>query len=77
MDNGIDALEIAVGLRDALINSGLTMESIHNSGPAEIASILGIDLYVAKIIFDESLKWRKKFTRKEYRTNITRERKRD
>ncbi len=73
MDNGIDVLEIAAGLRDALINSGLTIESIHNSGPAEIASILGIDLYVAKIIFDESLKWGKKFTGKDYHTNITRE----
>jgi hypothetical protein len=43
MDHGIDELEIATGLKDALINSGLTIESILNSGPVEIASVLGID----------------------------------
>ena len=56
MDHGIDALEIATGLKDALINSGLTIESILNSGPVEIASVLGIDVYVAKIIFDATEK---------------------
>ena len=49
-------LEIASGLKDALINSGLTIESILNSGPVEIASMLGIDVYVAKIIFDATEK---------------------
>jgi hypothetical protein len=52
MGHGIDVLEIATGLKDALINNGLTIESIFNFGPAGIASILGIDVYVAKIIFD-------------------------
>lgn len=56
MDHGIDELEIATGLKDALINSGLTIESILNSGPVEIASVLGIDVYVAKIIFDATEK---------------------
>lgn len=56
MNHGIDALEIATGLKDALINSGLTIESILNSGPVEIASILGIDVYVAKIVFDATLR---------------------
>ena len=56
MDHGIDALEIATGLKNALINSGLTIESILNSGPVEIASVLGIDVYVAKIIFDATEK---------------------
>jgi hypothetical protein len=56
MDHGIDALEIAPGLKDALINSRLTIESILNSGPVEIASVLGIDVYVAKIIFDATLR---------------------
>ena len=52
----IDALEIAAGFKDALINSGLTIESILNFGPVEIASILGIDVYVAKIIFEATEK---------------------
>jgi hypothetical protein len=56
MDQAIDLLEIASGLKDALINSGLTIESILNSGPVEIASMLGIDVYVAKIIFDATEK---------------------
>jgi hypothetical protein len=56
MNHGIDALEIATGIKDALINSGLTIESILNSGPVEIASILGIDVYVAKIVFDATLR---------------------
>ena len=45
MGHGIDVLEIATGLKDALINSGLTIESILNFGPVEIASILGIDVF--------------------------------
>jgi hypothetical protein len=56
MQYEIDALEIAAGLKDALINSGLTIESILQSGPVEIASVLGIDVYVAKIIFEATEK---------------------
>lgn len=44
-------LEIADGLKDALIHAGFTIESILNVGPGEIASTIGIDIYVAKIIF--------------------------
>lgn len=44
-------LEIADGLKDALIHAGFTIESILNLGPGEIASTIGIDIYVAKIIF--------------------------
>jgi hypothetical protein len=40
MGHGIDVLEVATGLKVALINSGLTIES----------HIVGIDVYVAKII---------------------------
>lgn len=48
---GIHMLEIADGLKDALIHAGFTIESILNVGPGEIASTIGIDIYVAKIIF--------------------------
>ena len=48
---GIHMLEIADGLKGALIHAGFTIESILNLGPGEIASTIGIDIYVAKIIF--------------------------
>jgi hypothetical protein len=53
----IDMLQIADGLKNALINAEFTtIESILNSDSSEIASILGIDAYVAKIIFDAAEK---------------------
>ena len=52
----IHALEIADGLKDALIHADFTVESILNSGPGEIASITGIDPYVAEIIFNAAKK---------------------
>ena len=51
MDLGIHRLEIATGVKDALVNAGFTIESILKVGPAEVAAVLGIDLYVANIIF--------------------------
>ena len=56
MDPGIQLLEIAPGLKDSLVNTGFTIESIVNSGPNEVASALGIESYVAKIIFDAAKK---------------------
>ena len=48
----IHTLEIADGLKDALIRADFTIESILKHGPSEIASIMGIDSYVAEIIFN-------------------------
>ena len=56
MDPGIQLLEIAPGLKDLLVNTGFTIESIVNEGPNEVASALGIESYVAKIIFDAAKK---------------------
>jgi hypothetical protein len=56
MDPSIQLLEIASGLKDSLVNAGFTIESIVNAGPPEIASVLGIESYVAKIIFDAAKK---------------------
>ena len=56
MDPGIQLLEIAPGLKDSLVNTGFTIESIVNAGPNEVASALGIESYVAKIIFDAAKK---------------------
>ena len=62
MDPAIQMMEIAPGLKDMLLNAGFTIETILKCDPSEIAVILGIDLYVAQIIFDTAKK----------ATNITR-----
>ena len=56
MDCGIHTLEVADGIKDALINADLTIERILGIGPLEIAKILGIDQYVAEIIFNATIK---------------------
>jgi hypothetical protein len=52
----IHTLEIANGLKDALIRADFTIESILKHGPSEIASIIGIDPYVAEIIYNAAKK---------------------
>jgi hypothetical protein len=52
----IHTLEIANGLKDALIHADFTIESILKDGPDEIASIMGIDPYVAEIVFNAAKK---------------------
>ena len=52
----IHMLEIAQGIRDYLMTSGYTVEAILKSSPSELSSILGIELYVAKLIFDAARK---------------------
>jgi hypothetical protein len=52
----IHRLEIANGLKDALVHADFTVDSIIKSGPSQIASTMGIDLYVAKIIFNAAKK---------------------
>jgi hypothetical protein len=52
----IHTLEIADGLKDALIHSDFTIESILKHGPSKIASIMGIDPYIAGIIFNAAKK---------------------
>jgi hypothetical protein len=51
MGHGIDVLEVATGLKVDLL-----WNPILNFGPVEIASIVGIDVYVAKIISYVKLK---------------------
>jgi hypothetical protein len=57
MDPSIQLLEIAPGLKNSLIEAGLSIQSILNAGPSEVASLLGIESYVAKIIFDAAKKF--------------------
>ena len=53
MTPGIHMLEVAVGIKDSLIAAGFTsLDSLLRSSPAKIAAILGIELYVAKLIID-------------------------
>jgi hypothetical protein len=46
-------LELAIGIKDVLIGAGFTtIDSLIRMTPSEIAAILGIEFYVAKIIID-------------------------
>ena len=49
-------MNIATGLKDALLNAGMSIEKILNSKPSRISNILGVDQYVAKLIYEEAKK---------------------
>lgn len=51
----VEQLQIADGLKDLLQNYGYdTIQSVTQSSEQEIAKILGIEDYIAKIILDEA-----------------------
>jgi hypothetical protein len=55
MESDIQVLELARGIKDALISSGfLTIKSVLSSTTAGIADKVGVDLYIAQIIFQEA-----------------------
>jgi hypothetical protein len=55
----IQRLELATGIKDSLIDSGFTtIDFICRSTVTDISEKLGIDLYVAQIIFEEAKKMR-------------------
>ena len=54
IDERLGFVNIPKGLVESLNNAGFTIEIILNSKPADIAEILGVDDYVAKIIYQES-----------------------
>jgi hypothetical protein len=56
MESGIQLLEIASGLKESLLRAGFTVDSIISKGPNAVSTALGIELYVAKIIYDEAKK---------------------
>ncbi len=59
MESDIQALELATGIKDSLTNSGFTtINCILSSTTTDISKKLGIDLYVAQIIFEEAKKIR-------------------
>jgi hypothetical protein len=56
MESGIQLLEIASGLRESLLKAGFTMDSMVLEGPDAVSIVLGIEPYVAKLIYDEAKK---------------------
>ena len=53
MDPGIQMLELAIGIKEVLIDAGFTtIDSLVRMSPSDIATLLGIELYVGKIIID-------------------------
>jgi hypothetical protein len=55
-DKRLDYLDIPKGLIELLQIHSFTIEIILESGPSKIAEILGIDDYVAQIIFNKTTK---------------------
>ena len=55
-DDRLKLVNISKGLIEALQEAGFTIEKILESGPSNIAEKLGIDEYVAQIIFRETKK---------------------
>ena len=55
-DDGLELIEIPKGLIEILQDSGFTVEKILDCGPSHIAEILGIDVYVGEIIYNETTK---------------------
>jgi hypothetical protein len=48
----INQLEIADGLKELLLSSNFTPKSLLNASVSDLAKILGIDEYVAKLVSD-------------------------
>ena len=57
MESDIQLLELAPGIKDALIRSEFfTIKSVLNNATAGIIDKVGVDLYIAQIIFQEAKK---------------------
>jgi hypothetical protein len=55
-DERLELLLISKGLIEILQDAGFTIEKILDNGPSHIAEILGIDVYVGEIIYNETKK---------------------
>ena len=55
-DERLEQIEIPKGLRQILQDASFTVEKILQNGPSHIAEILGIDVYVGEIIYNETKK---------------------
>ncbi|HEU4823404.1 MAG TPA: hypothetical protein VFS97_08275 [Nitrososphaeraceae archaeon] len=64
MESDIQLLELAPGIKDALIRSGfLTIKSVLNNTTAGIADKVGVDLYIAQIILQEAKRVEEEMTK--------------
>ena len=54
IDEQLQNINIPKGLIESIVNAGFTIETILNSDPSHIAEVLGIDNYVAQIIYQET-----------------------
>ena len=55
MGSDIQLLKLADGIKDALVDTGfLTIKSILSSTTSDISRRVGVDLYIAQIIFQEA-----------------------
>ena len=55
-DERLELVEISKGLIEILQDAGFTIEKILENAPSHIAEILGIDVYVGEIIYNETKK---------------------
>ncbi|HEX5981056.1 MAG TPA: hypothetical protein VFY77_00180 [Nitrososphaeraceae archaeon] len=55
-DERLELVEISKGLIEILQDAGFTVEKILEDKPSHIAEILGIDVYVGEIIYNETKK---------------------
>jgi hypothetical protein len=61
LDERLRMVNIPKGLVESLNKVGFTIENILNSHPSDIAQILGIDNYVAQIIYQETKYYYKRY----------------
>jgi hypothetical protein len=55
LESEIQLLELAIGIKESLINAGfITIGSILNSTTTDISFKVGVDLYIAQIILHEA-----------------------
>ena len=61
VESDIYLLQLADGVRDALINGGFsTIKSVLECTTSDLSNKIGVDQYVAQIIFEEAkrVKWK-------------------
>lgn len=57
-ESELQRMDLASGLKDLLKRTGFTLELIISNGPSSISIALGIEAYVAKMIYNEAKKIR-------------------
>ena len=64
VESNIYLLQLADGVRDALINGGFsTMKSVLECTTSDLSNKIGVDQYVAQIIFEEAKRITSKMTK--------------